>query len=75
LPPYSLENQDVRDAWKPASKVRRLFFWGTDVGSLKFAENWINIFDEADPVADPLKPPAQWRLHEDWRGCRRQKSI
>ncbi len=52
----------------PLRKYADLFFWGTDVGSLKFAENWVNIFDEADPVADPLMPPTQWRLHEDWRG-------
>jgi pimeloyl-ACP methyl ester carboxylesterase len=52
----------------PLRKYADLFFWGTDVGSLKFTERWINIFDEADPVADPLRPPATWRLHEDWRG-------
>ena len=44
----------------PLRKYLDLFEWGDDVGILNGSQ-WINVWDAADPVADPLKPGRQWK--------------
>ena len=44
----------------PLRKYLDLFAWGNDVGILNGIQ-WINVWDAADPVADPLKPGPKWR--------------
>lgn len=44
----------------PLRKYLDLFAWGNDVGILNGSQ-WINVWDTADPVADPLKPGPSWK--------------
>jgi len=52
-------------AGSPLRKYAELFNWGTDAGSLGSVRGWTNFWDRADPVADPLAPPATWRRGDD----------
>ena len=47
----------------PLRKYVDFMDWGTDSRSLGLvqANRWTNFFDEADPVADPMQPPATWK--------------
>jgi hypothetical protein len=47
-------------AGSPLRKYADLFSWGHDMGELQ-SVTWLNFWDENDPVADPLDPPASWR--------------
>ena len=49
-------------AGSPLRKYTELFNWGSDGGSLRALRGWTNFWDRMDPVADPLAPPAGWRL-------------
>jgi hypothetical protein len=49
-------------AGSPLRKYAELFNWGTDAGSLRTLQGWTNFWDQRDPVADPLVPPAGWRV-------------
>ena len=49
-------------AGSPLRKYTELFNWGNDAGSLRELQGWTNFWDRKDPVADPLAPPAGWRL-------------
>lgn len=44
----------------PLRKYVDFFAWGNDAGILSGIE-WINIWDPADPVADPLVPGPKWK--------------
>jgi hypothetical protein len=52
-------------AGSPIRKYVDLFTWGDRVGQMaalsKDAFAWHNYWDDHDPVADPLDPPASWR--------------
>jgi hypothetical protein len=45
----------------PLRKYGDLFAWGNDAGGLQ-SIRWLNFWDEKDPVADPLTPPAGWHF-------------
>lgn len=47
-------------ACSPLRKYADLFSWGHDMGEFQ-SVTWLNFWDEHDPVADPLDPPASWR--------------
>lgn len=54
-------------AGSPLRKYVDLFSWGDRVGELgrlatRSDWQWLNFYDEHDPVADPLGAPASWRL-------------
>src|SRR2546428_6584397 len=44
----------------PLRKYLDLFAWGNDAGILTGIP-WINVWDPADPVADPLRPGPRWK--------------
>ncbi|HUZ77946.1 MAG TPA: hypothetical protein VMV93_10240 [Chloroflexota bacterium] len=46
-------------AGSPLRKYVDLFSWGTEAGAV-FGLPWLNLWDERDPVADPLDP-ANWQ--------------
>jgi hypothetical protein len=46
-------------AGSPLRKYGDLFAWGNDAGGIRSVP-WLNFWDENDPVADPLTPPATW---------------
>src|SRR5579859_7697330 len=48
-------------AGSPLRKYAELFNWGTEAGPIGAMGAWTNFWDELDPVADPLSPPASWR--------------
>jgi hypothetical protein len=51
-------------AGSPLRKYVELFYWGTQVGSMRNMappQMWVNFWDPRDPVADPLSPPVPWR--------------
>lgn len=72
LPPFALQKIQVFvTAGSPLRKYVDLFDWGDDGGCLwvvdgnsKVKPAWINFWDETDPVADPLSPPATWKRGE-----------
>jgi hypothetical protein len=50
-------------AGSPLRKYTDLFYWGTEVGSMRdmgIPHGWTNFWDAKDPVADPLAPPIEW---------------
>jgi len=47
-------------AGSPLRKYVDLFNWGNEAGGTA-GITWLNFLDEADPVADRLRPPADWR--------------
>lgn len=50
-------------AGSPLRKYVELLGWGTDAANLRGLHGpWLNFLDVADPVADPLAPPAAWRI-------------
>ena len=55
-------------AGSPLRKYTDLFYWGTEVGSIRDMGNprgWSNFWDARDPVADPLGPPSDWLRGQD----------
>jgi hypothetical protein len=55
-------------AGSPLRKYTDLFYWGTDVGSIRdmgVPQGWTNFWDAKDPVADPLAPPLEWLRGRD----------
>jgi hypothetical protein len=55
-------------AGSPLRKYTDLFYWGTDIGSMRDMgrpHGWTNFWDEKDPVADPLSPAADWLRGHD----------
>jgi hypothetical protein len=52
-------------AGSPIRKYVDLFTWGERVGQMAALDpkafQWSNYWDDHDPVADPLDPPASWR--------------
>lgn len=56
-------DQDVQGfitAGSPLRKYTTFFHWGDQVTRI-YGKDWLNFWDPADPVADPLRPPATWR--------------
>ena len=47
-------------AGSPLRKYVDLFNWGNDAGATA-GVRWLNFMDDADPVADRLSPPAEWK--------------
>jgi hypothetical protein len=47
-------------AGSPLRKYVDLFSWGVEAADLRRLTEWTNFWDERDPVADPLDPPASW---------------
>jgi hypothetical protein len=65
LPPYAAEKvKAFVTAGSPLRKYIDLFVWGQQVESLNPIKPWINFWDEKDPVADPLAPPATWHVRD-----------
>jgi hypothetical protein len=55
-------------AGSPLRKYADLFYWDTEVGSMRDMgdpHGWTNFWDANDPVADPLSPPAEWLSGHD----------
>ena len=48
-------------AGSPLRKYAEMLAWGTDTGSIALIPQWLNAWDELDPVADPLGPDATWK--------------
>ncbi|HEY2702641.1 MAG TPA: hypothetical protein VGL20_03025 [Candidatus Dormibacteraeota bacterium] len=64
-PPLFDRTAALVTAGSPLRKYVELLGWGTDGANLRAMRGpWINFYDERDPIADPLAPPATWRLGE-----------
>ncbi len=62
LPPLlAAKVRGIVTAGSPLRKYAQLFNWGTEAGLMGTMGEWTNYWDEHDPVADPLAPPANWR--------------
>ena len=62
LPPPLLDGVSALvTAGSPLRKYVELLGWGTDAANLRSLPEWLNFWDERDPVADPLEPPVGWR--------------
>lgn len=48
-------------AGSPLRKYAQMLAWGTDTGSIALIPQWLNAWDELDPVADPLGPDQSWK--------------
>lgn len=48
-------------AGSPLRKYATSLTWGSEVGAISAIPRWLNYYDQSDPVADPLRPPASWR--------------
>lgn len=68
---YSSDKIDkLVTAGSPLRKYVDLFQWGDHTGKLgeRIAAGgltWINVFDDKDPVADPLRPSINWKRGRD----------
>ena len=62
-PPQAPRVRAVITSGCPLRKYVDFMDWGTDARSLGLvqANRWTNFYDEADPVADPMQPPATWK--------------
>jgi hypothetical protein len=62
LPPFAASKvRGFVTAGSPLRKYADLFHWGTDAAGIA-GTRWSNYWDSTDPIADPLAPPAGWRL-------------
>lgn len=48
-------------AGSPLRKYVSLLSWGSDCGQIAAVPRWLNFWDDADPVADPLDPGSPWK--------------
>jgi hypothetical protein len=48
-------------AGSPLRKYVSLLSWGSDCGQIAGVPRWLNFWDDADPVADPLDPGMTWK--------------
>ena len=48
-------------AGSPLRKYVTLLSWGSDCGQIVDIPRWLNFWDDADPVADPLDPGVTWK--------------
>lgn len=62
-PPQAPKVRAVITSGCPLRKYVDFMDWGTDARSFGLVEanRWTNFYDEADPVADPMQPPATWK--------------
>ncbi len=68
LPPFALAKiQAFVTAGSPLRKYVDLFRWGRHIENTINIKAWQNFWDPADPVADPLAPPANWRRGDPWQ--------
>lgn len=71
---YSCEKVAVLfTAGSPLRKYVDLFQWGNHTGQVgdrieAGQLTWVNVYDERDPVADPMRPPVTWRRGQDIPG-------
>jgi hypothetical protein len=64
-PPSARRVRALITAGSPLRKYADLFDWGHDAGAMRaMGGGWINVWDPADWVADPLGPPAGWKRGE-----------
>jgi hypothetical protein len=62
-PPLYDRTAALVTAGSPLRKYVDLLGWGADGGNLRTLRGpWLNFYDDHDPVADPLAPPATWRV-------------
>ena len=68
-PPQAPKVRAVITSGCPLRKYVDFMDWGTDARSFGLVRNnsWTNFYDEVDPVADPMQPPATWK-REDTAG-------
>jgi hypothetical protein len=52
---------DLLTLGSPLRKYALLLDWGRDTGRIGAVPHWTNMWDELDPVADPLSPAPPWR--------------
>lgn len=45
----------------PLRKYADTLSWGSEIGGIVAIPNWCNVWDELDPVADPLTPGRNWK--------------
>ena len=69
-PPQAPKVRALITSGCPLRKYVDFMDWGTDARSLGLVEanRWTNFFDEADPVADPMQPPATWKRDDSDSG-------
>ena len=69
-PPQAPKVRAVITSGCPLRKYVDFMDWGTDARSFGLVEanRWTNFFDEADPVADPMQPPATWKRDDGGGG-------
>jgi len=61
LPPMAMDKVAVFvTAGSPLRKYADLFYWGENASCISSTQ-WINFWDQKDPVADPLVPDKSWR--------------
>ncbi|HEX2912194.1 MAG TPA: hypothetical protein VH186_15400 [Chloroflexia bacterium] len=61
LPPFAAEKiACLVTNGSPLRKYVSLFYWGADAGCLSQVR-WENLWDDKDPVADPLVPGEKWK--------------
>ena len=68
-PPQAPKVRAVITSGCPLRKYVDFMDWGTDARSFGLVRPncWTNFYDEVDPVADPMQPPATWK-REDTAG-------
>jgi hypothetical protein len=61
--PYQVVDlvSDLLTLGSPLRKYALLLDWGRDTGRIVAIPRWTNMWDELDPVADPLSPAPPWR--------------
>ena len=68
LPPFAAEKvKAFVTAGSPLRKYIDLFVWGQQIESINPIRQWINFWDQLDPVADPLAPSIKWRRGDEIR--------
>lgn len=69
-PPQAPRVRAVITSGCPLRKYVDFMDWGTDARSLGLIRDncWTNFYDELDPVADPMQPPATWKREDSAGG-------
>ena len=61
-PPSARRVRALVTSGSPLRKYVDLLDWGRDAGNMRLMTGpWTNFWDIADPVADPLAPPIDWK--------------
>ena len=69
-PPQAPRIRAVITSGCPLRKYVDFMDWGTDARSFGLVRDnsWTNFYDEVDPVADPMQPPATWKRDDSAGG-------